>query len=294
MSFLQTVGIASQASDGFDRMRQNDRMNAQREQMQQRAMDDDELFREIMKRAYEFEMQDELMAEQTKAAKAKKPKLAAIPRIGEGGEPYIAPDRYKAVPEAMAEGGMVPPTNKFNGIYDDTQSGERLPTFYREWLEQGDRRGDMEAAINDIVGTTIKMANGGVVPSADDPYNGVAMYAEGGKVEQPSIWGFVKQLFAKQEAGKEPPKKRGAVEGVRGLGARKDAQIETLTADPEVEAKAQGGKIDGPGTGTSDSIPGTIDGNRPVAVSSGEYVLPAKMASAIGYDKLDAMRQKYI
>lgn len=45
---------------------------------------------------------------------------------------------------------------------------------------------------------------------------------------------------------------------------------------------AEGGKVTGPGTGTSDSIPAWL--------SNGEYVLPAGVAASIGYDNLDAVR----
>lgn len=43
-----------------------------------------------------------------------------------------------------------------------------------------------------------------------------------------------------------------------------------------------GGKVVGPGTGTSDSVPARY--------SNGEYVLPADTAEHIGYDKLDAIK----
>lgn len=56
---------------------------------------------------------------------------------------------------------------------------------------------------------------------------------------------------------------------------------------------ADGGIIDGPGTGTSDSIPAEIDGAHPARVSDGEYHIPPEVVQAIGADKLEALRQKY-
>lgn len=56
---------------------------------------------------------------------------------------------------------------------------------------------------------------------------------------------------------------------------------------------ADGGLIVGPGTGTSDSIPASIDGQMPAAVSDGEYRIPAAVVARIGRDKLDAIRNKY-
>lgn len=51
---------------------------------------------------------------------------------------------------------------------------------------------------------------------------------------------------------------------------------------------SQGGKIVGPGTGTSDSIPAKV-GKEPLAVSNGEYILPKKVVDAIGVEVLDAL-----
>lgn len=47
---------------------------------------------------------------------------------------------------------------------------------------------------------------------------------------------------------------------------------------------AKGGKVEGPGTGTSDSIPAML--------SNGEYVINAEAAQAIGYDTLDQINDK--
>jgi len=42
------------------------------------------------------------------------------------------------------------------------------------------------------------------------------------------------------------------------------------------------GMISGEGTGMADQVPGTIGGQQPVAVSSGEYIVPADVVSGIG------------
>lgn len=51
---------------------------------------------------------------------------------------------------------------------------------------------------------------------------------------------------------------------------------------------SKGGKIVGPGTGTSDSIPAKV-GGKPLAVSNGEYILPKSVVDAIGVDTLDEL-----
>lgn len=47
---------------------------------------------------------------------------------------------------------------------------------------------------------------------------------------------------------------------------------------------AEGGMIEGPGTGTSDSIPGTIEGVQPIRVSNGEAVLNKEAVGLVGED----------
>jgi hypothetical protein len=79
------------------------------------------------------------------------------------------------------------------------------------------------------------------------------------------------------------------------------------TLDPEREAEvkkltgyATGGAIPvagkelvGPGTGTSDSIPAVIDGQRPAALSSGEFVIPAHVVRAKGTEFFDKLIAQY-
>lgn len=58
----------------------------------------------------------------------------------------------------------------------------------------------------------------------------------------------------------------------------------------ESKPYAKGGMILGPGTGTSDSVPAfNRNTGQPVALSTGEYVLPASITSMIGKSTLDSM-----
>lgn len=50
---------------------------------------------------------------------------------------------------------------------------------------------------------------------------------------------------------------------------------------------AGGGKVTGPGTGTSDSVPVMIDGKTPGALSNGEYVINTAAVKKAGLKKLD-------
>jgi hypothetical protein len=46
--------------------------------------------------------------------------------------------------------------------------------------------------------------------------------------------------------------------------------------------------VQGPGDGVSDSIPATIDGQRPALIAQGEYVMPARVVSELGNGSTDA------
>ena len=57
---------------------------------------------------------------------------------------------------------------------------------------------------------------------------------------------------------------------------------------------AVGGRyLDGPGDGVSDSIPATVDGEQPVMLSEGEYIIPAEVVSAVGNGSSDAGAEKF-
>ena len=47
---------------------------------------------------------------------------------------------------------------------------------------------------------------------------------------------------------------------------------------------AEGGIVQGPGTGTSDSIPASIEGVQPIRLSNGEAVLNRKAVELVGED----------
>ncbi|MDE1556046.1 MULTISPECIES: hypothetical protein [Comamonas] len=51
-----------------------------------------------------------------------------------------------------------------------------------------------------------------------------------------------------------------------------------------------GGRIVGPGTGTSDSIAALVDGKRPIAVSNNEFIQPEKAVNHYGLPFMEAVR----
>jgi len=77
-------------------------------------------------------------------------------------------------------------------------------------------------------------------------------------------------------------------------------QQEIEDAVRKSQGYARGGAIDvsgkklvGPGTGTSDSIPAVIDGHKPAALSSGEFVIPAHVVRAKGTEFFDKLIAQY-
>jgi hypothetical protein len=86
--------------------------------------------------------------------------------------------------------------------------------------------------------------------------------------------------------------------------SKKAPQIDTaVNALPEYLGKttgtqqppgyADGGLLQGPGTGTSDSIPALIDGQQPAQVSAGEYLIPSAVVEALGQDFFEHLVQQF-
>lgn len=72
-----------------------------------------------------------------------------------------------------------------------------------------------------------------------------------------------------------------------------ERMIELLNAR-KPKKMAEGGRyLDGPGDGVSDSIPATVDGEQPVLLSEGEYIIPAEVVSAVGNGSSDAGADKF-
>ncbi len=72
-----------------------------------------------------------------------------------------------------------------------------------------------------------------------------------------------------------------------------ERMIELLNARKPKKMAAGGRYLDGPGDGVSDSIPATVDGEQPVLLSEGEYIIPAEVVSAVGNGSSDAGAEKF-
>lgn len=56
---------------------------------------------------------------------------------------------------------------------------------------------------------------------------------------------------------------------------------------------SNGGQIHGPGSGTSDSIPAVVDGQKPIKVSSGEFVVPSDVVEKLGPEFFNELINKH-
>lgn len=98
-------------------------------------------------------------------------------------------------------------------------------------------------------------------------------FAGGGVMPSASKDAIVKE--AQMAVQGKHPNSREAIakfEGVMGTDATNDL----------IRAHANGGRIRGSGGGVDDLIPGSIDGREDVRLASGEYVIPARVVSALG------------
>lgn len=74
-----------------------------------------------------------------------------------------------------------------------------------------------------------------------------------------------------------------------GMSAVAGPQAEPMRFANGGAIKVAGKQVLGPGTGKSDSIPAIIDGKKPAALSTGEYVFPVEAVKHYGLDKLNKM-----
>ena len=140
-----------------------------------------------------------------------------------------------------------------------------------------------------------------------------AMFVEGGVVGEDAYWEDQENQFF---GGAAAPAATPVAPGYQGGGAvrynrggpvrRLITPEESLYNDASYwaslddavqgEGYAEGGPIEGPGTGTSDSVPATIEGAEPARLSDGEFVVPADVVEYLGqkyfYDQIDKARKE--
>lgn len=103
-------------------------------------------------------------------------------------------------------------------------------------------------------------------------------YADGGKVNRPSLSpeGRISTWTAERLAREYDDRRRN--EGPIG-----DLESPSpFNPRSRTGRYASGGGVSGPGGGLDDAIPAIINGRKPAAISSGEYIIPAHAVSALG------------
>ena len=138
----------------------------------------------------------------------------------------------------------------------------------------------MRPAMNLSPTTMPGYADGGVmdVPQESGGDNIAAAVAAAGLPTDQRTLGLVAMLVDKG----------ASVEQAITLLLQKESGVSNIPAPPPGEAPEmasamdRGGMIRGPGTGVQDLIEGTIDNRQKVLLSDGEFVVPARVVSALG------------
>ena len=98
-------------------------------------------------------------------------------------------------------------------------------------------------------------------------------FAGGGVMPSASKDSIVKE--AQMAVKGQHPNSRDAI-------AKFESVMGTDATNDLIRSHANGGRIRGSGGGVDDLIPGSIDGREDVRLASGEYVIPARVVSALG------------
>jgi hypothetical protein len=118
-----------------------------------------------------------------------------------------------------------------------------------------------------------------------------AMGPQGSPQQNPIAARYGQYIQSAMQAGVQPL----PLEKFTDLLMRTQIQLQQAPAQAPM-GYAEGGAVDvdgklvlGPGTGKSDSIPAVIDGERPAALSTGEFVMPIEAVKFFGLQRLNKM-----
>jgi hypothetical protein len=118
-----------------------------------------------------------------------------------------------------------------------------------------------------------------------------AMGPQGSPQQNPIAARYGQYIQSAMQAGVQPL----PLEKFTDLLMRTQMQLQQAPAQAPM-GYAEGGAVDvdgklvlGPGTGKSDSIPAVIDGERPAALSTGEFVMPIEAVKFFGLQRLNKM-----
>lgn len=306
MSFLQTVGIASQRGRQIKRENQQQRTAELQESVArsdlERAAMQDYIYKLVLQKYGQMEAIPNAtatspVAKATGGALAVDPAAAGAlqPAAGQSGDVF-RDGGYKhggkVKSKGYANGGMVEGPSKFDGIFDAAQFNGELPDIYKEQL--------MDAGLN--------VADPGWTAMVDDS---IRRFMDGGMVQQQTqeppqrekqvdplvedrarmaVAGAVRKFSSGGSLQQYDPSGQG-ISPTMGGGNGMPGGMRPFPGF--ANGGALGGMIDGPGTGTSDSIPAVINGQEPIRVSDGEFIIPADVVKAKGEEFFNKLIEKY-
>jgi hypothetical protein len=213
--------------------------------------------------------------------------------------------------EGKAEGGAIGYAG--GGMVDTVEPPNMLARQYGQYVSSAMQAGVQPLSMDKFTALLLKtrtqMAQAPAQTGApnmqqENPGSGASMgFADGGRVP---AWDVLRQRFGfasqnerqvtPQQAARAVPLGSGQLQqAVQLVDARnRNAQIEQQYR--QAMGYASGGAIDvsgrqvlGAGDGKSDSIPAVIDGQKPAALSTGEFVFPVEAVQFFGMDRLNKM-----
>jgi len=215
------------------------------------------------------------------------------------------PDPIAAPSEGSGEGGGEGSPANLTGIPELSRQFQAGEITYEQYLDairdlQGTTSGEETKTETTTETTTTSPAGAGL--SAEDytdlydqymKYGGnfnISPFAEGGETQVNADADRLIDLAAMAVLGELPEEEAGVVIqafidefGEESFSALRESVLEGIVPGSQKE-----GEIVGPGGGMDDQIMGMIGNQQPVAVSPGEYIVPADVVSGIGDGSTDA------
>lgn len=169
-------------------------------------------------------------------------------------------------------------------------------------VDQAGQTGDIGGILSGLLGmfTGSKSIGGGAIPpKLGTPPIGKA---DGGVIQNPSATADAAEPVSEEGPG-DPDEAHDRMLQVLGITRLPDGYQVTkqglqtihraMSGSSTAPGYSNGGRIVGPGTGISDSIPAQGPGGQPLKVSNGETIIPADVVEKLGQDFFDHLINKY-
>lgn len=214
------------------------------------------------------------------------------------------PLRQAQVGEANARAGLYGVQKE--GAQKQLEFDKSFDGSVQRWASTFIKDGGMSP--DQAIAMALKMAMGGRRAAEQHANGGLVGYADGGEVEgKESAEQILARMHAKygvpaagpeapQPAPQQPQQQAPAPAPRQETWSEKLRRMATGGLEQRMRGFAEGGPINvggrqvlGEGDGKSDSLPAVIDGERPAALSTGEFVMPVEAVQHFGLDRLNKM-----